>query len=173
MFNKQDFDKGLGMVFMPNKKEKIEECKSICDKEAEKLRVKKTFWRTVPVNNEILGPLAKANAPFIIQWILYIEKKDNQDIERLLFQLRKRIEKKIREKLKKHDEYCEFYFASLSSQTVVYKGMVRSAILSEFYQDLKEESFKVSFSVYHRRLKLQKHILMIFGESYLMTSSQL
>ena len=92
--NTQDLDRGLGMIFMPDKKEKIEECKSICEKEAEKLRVKKTYWRTVPVNNEILGPLAKANAPFISQWIIYVDKKDNQDIEKLLFQLRKRIEKK-------------------------------------------------------------------------------
>ena len=68
-----------------------------------------------------------------------------------MFQLRKRIEKKIRETFKNDVGDCEFYFASLSSQTVVYKGMVRSEILSEFYQDLKEESFKVSFSVYHRR----------------------
>ena len=136
---------------MPNKKDKIEECKSICEEEAEKLRINKTSWRTVPVNNEILGPLAKANAPFICQWILFIDKKDQTDIERLLFQLRKRIEKKIRESFKNHVGDCEFYFASLSSKTVVYKGMVRSEILSEFYQDLKEESFKVSFSVYHRR----------------------
>ena len=149
--NTQEFNRGLGMVFMPNKKEKIEICKSICDEEAEKLKVNKTSWRTVPVNNEILGPLAKANAPFICQWILYIAKKDHQDVERLLFQLRKRIEKKIRETFKNDVGDCEFYFASLSSQTVVYKGMVRSEILSEFYQDLKEESFKVSFSVYHRR----------------------
>ena len=83
--NKQDFNRGLGMVFMPNKKEKIEECKSICEDEAEKLKVKETSWRTVPVNNEILGPLAKANAPFICQWILYINKKDHKDVERLLF----------------------------------------------------------------------------------------
>ena len=55
------------MVFMPNKKEKIEICESICDEEAEKLKVNKTSWRTVPVNNEILGPLAQANAPFICQ----------------------------------------------------------------------------------------------------------
>ncbi len=147
----KEYDKGLGMVFMPNKKEKIEVCKSICDQEAEKLKVNETSWRTVPVNNEILGPLAKANAPFICQWIIYIDKKDHQDVERLLFQLRKRIEKKIRETFKNHVGDCEFYFASLSSQTVVYKGMVRSEILSEFYKDLKEESFKVSFSVYHRR----------------------
>jgi len=66
------------MVFMPNKKEKIEVCKSICDQEAEKLKVNNTTWRTVPVNNDILGPLAKANAPFICQWILYIDKKDHK-----------------------------------------------------------------------------------------------
>ena len=64
-----------------------------------------------------------------------------------MFQLRKRIEKKIRETFKADVGDCEFYFASLSSQTVVYKGMVRSEILSEFYQDLKNENFKVSFSV--------------------------
>ena len=90
--NEQNFDRGLGMVFMPNKKEKIEECKLICDQEAEKLKVINTFWRTVPINNEILGPLAKENVPYICQWILYIDTKDNQNIERLLFQLRKRIE---------------------------------------------------------------------------------
>ena len=149
--NTKESNRGLGMIFMPNKKEKIEECKSICEEEAKKLRINKTSWRTVPVNNEILGPLAKANAPFISQWILFINKKDNDDIEKILFQLRKRIEKKVRESFKNHVGDCEFYFASLSSKTVVYKGMVRSEILSEFYKDLKEESFKVSFSVYHRR----------------------
>ena len=76
--NNQALNRGLGMVFMPNKKEKIDVCKSICDQEAEKLKVNKTSWRTVPVNNEILGPLAKANAPFICQWILYIDKKDHK-----------------------------------------------------------------------------------------------
>ena len=84
----------------------------------------------MPVNNEILGPLAKANAPFISQWILLIDKKDNNDLEKLLYQLRKRIEKKIRESFKNNVGDCEFYFASLSSKTVVYKGMVRSEILS-------------------------------------------
>ena len=58
--NNHEFNRGLGMIFMPNKKEKIELCKSICVQEAEKLKVNKTSWRKVPVNYEILGPLAKA-----------------------------------------------------------------------------------------------------------------
>ena len=44
--NTQEFNRGLGMVFMPNKKEKTEICKSICDEEAEKLKINKTSWRT-------------------------------------------------------------------------------------------------------------------------------
>ena len=61
------------------------------------------------------------------------------------------MKKRIRDNTKNAIGECEFYFASLSSKTVVYKGMVRSEVLSEFYEDLKKEDFKVSFSVYHRR----------------------
>ncbi len=143
--------RGLGMIFMPNNQVKVKESKLICDEEAKKLNFKKTFWRNVPVKIETLGPLAKANAPFIIQWIICLDKDDNRDIEKLLFQLRKRIEKTIRENSKNAVGDCEFYFSSLSSKTIVYKGMVRSEVLSEFYEDLKRKDFKVSFSVYHRR----------------------
>jgi len=143
--------RGLGMIFMPNNKLKIKESQLICDEEAKKLNFKKTIWRTVPTRNEKLGTLAKANAPFITQWIIYLNNEDSQDIEMLLFQLRKRIEKRIRESTKNAVGDCEFYFASLSSKTVVYKGMVRSEVLSKFYEDLQKEDFKVSFSVYHRR----------------------
>ena len=140
--------KGLGMIFMPDNKLQIQEAKTICDKEAKKLNFNKSIWREVPVNNDQLGPLAKANAPYIIQWILCLEKDDGKDIEFLLFQLRKRIEKKIKESLKNSSD---FYFASLSSKTVVYKGMVRSEVLAQFYEDLKSKDFEVAFSVYHRR----------------------
>ena len=143
--------RGLGMIFMPNNDSKVKESKLICDEEAKRLNFKKTFWRNVPVKNKILGRLAKQNAPFISQWVVCIEKDGIRDIETLLFQLRKRIEKRIRENTKNAVGDCEFYFASLSSKTVVYKGMVRSEILSKFYEDLQKKEFKVSFSVYHRR----------------------
>ncbi len=143
--------RGLGMIFMPKDELKVKESKFICDEEAKKLNFTKTFWRSVPVKYETLGNLAKSNAPSISQWIIYLDKKDCQDIEMRLFQLRKRIEKRIRDNTKNAVGDCEFYFASLSSKTVVYKGMVRSEVLSDFYEDLKNEDFKVSFSVYHRR----------------------
>ena len=141
-------NKGLGMIFMPNDHVLIDQAKLICDEEANKLNFSKCIWRQVPTNNSELGPLAKANAPFIVQWIVYQDEDIEIDIELKLFQLRKRIEKIMSEKLTKSDE---FYFASLSSKTVVYKGMVRSEILSRFYEDLQNKDFKVFFSVYHRR----------------------
>ncbi len=138
---------GLGMIFMPNDENIAEEIKNICEEEASNLKFSKTIWREVPVNKNVLGPLAKANAPFIIQWIVYHEK-NIKDFEFLLFHLRKRIERKARLSSFIKDD---FYFASFSSKTVVYKGMVRSEILPRFYKDLQNEDFKVSFSVYHRR----------------------
>ena len=147
-----DLDKsknlGLGMIFLPEDENLKQKLKLICDNEAFKLNCEKTSWRKVPVNKNVLGPLAKSNAPCIIQWLVSFQKSKEIDFEFLLFQLRKRIEKKVRDNIINPDE---FYFASLSSKTVVYKGMVRSEVLSKFYQDLQDKDFKVSFSVYHRR----------------------
>tara|TARA_Y100001970_G_scaffold112234_1_gene140044 strand:+ start:1844 stop:6409 length:4566 start_codon:yes stop_codon:yes gene_type:complete len=140
--------KGLGMLFIPDEKTLIKSAKLICDEEAKRLNIQKTIWRKVPVNKKILGPLAKSNAPCIYQWLIYPDSEITKDIEFLFFQLRKRIEKKVREKLLNAED---FYFASLSSKTVVYKGMVRSEILPQFYLDLQNRNFEVSFSVYHRR----------------------
>ena len=138
---------GLGMIFMPQNESLIKAIKVICEKEASNLNFYKTMWREVPVDINVLGPLAKANAPFIIQWLVSFEK-NIENFEFLLFQLRKKIEKKVRQNLPNQDD---FYFASFSSKTIVYKGMVRSEILPKFYKDLQNEDFKVSYSVYHRR----------------------
>ncbi len=138
---------GLGMIFMPKDQSLYRKIINICEDQALKLNFSKTIWREVPVNERVLGSLAKSNAPHIVQWVVYKEK-NNEDFEFLLFQLRKKIEKEVRESSLDQDD---FYFASFSSKTVVYKGMVRSEILPRFYEDLQDEDFKVSYSVYHRR----------------------
>ena len=79
--NKSYYERGLGMIFMPDNELKVKESRLICDEEAKKLNFKKTFWRNVPIKNETLGVLAKANAPFINQWIVCLEKDDSRDIE--------------------------------------------------------------------------------------------
>tara|TARA_Y100001968_G_scaffold183491_1_gene168078 strand:+ start:15923 stop:20497 length:4575 start_codon:yes stop_codon:yes gene_type:complete len=139
--------KGIGMLFLPNDSSTIKIAKKICEEEASKLNFKFSDWRSVPVNKSCLGQLALANAPYIIQWLIQSDEHF-EDLEFQLFLIRKRIEKKIEKTL---NNWEEFYFASLSSQTIVYKGMVRSEILPAFYEDLKNENFEVSFAVYHRR----------------------
>ena len=95
---------GLGMIFMPNEESLITKIKLICEEEASELNFTKTIWRKVPVNRNVLGPLAKSNAPHIIQWIVYHEKNTN-DFEFLLFLLRKKIEKKVRQNLFNQDDF--------------------------------------------------------------------
>ncbi|KGG13542.1 MULTISPECIES: glutamate synthase large subunit [Prochlorococcus] len=139
---------GLGMVFMPSHEKERKVVKDIFVKEAESLGLVSEGWRDVPIDPSVLGPLAKETAPFIEQWLVGgFVTEDN--LEGTLYQLRKRIQKHCLEAL--GDKATEIYIASLSSRTVVYKGMVRSEVLSAFYKDLVDPRFEVAFAVYHRR----------------------
>ena len=140
--------RGLGMVFLPADAAKREQAKLFCDDEAAKLGLGSLGWRAVPLNASVLGPLARQTAPAIEQWLLAADQAGD-DLEALLFRLRRRCGDRARAVWGPGPG--ELYFASLSSRTVVYKGMVRSAVLPAFYGDLRDARFAVSFAVYHRR----------------------
>ncbi len=146
--NCSDASIGMGMIFMPKDLEQRNKAKEIFEEEAKKLSIASKGWRKVPVNSEVLGPLAKTTAPFIEQWLLK-GTEEKQKFENLLFRLRKRIQKRCSKSLNWLED--EPYIASLSSRTIVYKGMVRSQVLSDFYQDLRDPYFEISFAIYHRR----------------------
>lgn len=103
-------------------------------------------WRNVPINPASLGELARANQPVIIQLILE-HTGEAGTLDHDLYLLRRSMGKVLR------DRYGDsaFYAASFSSRTIVYKGMVRSAVLSQFYLDLQNPRFSVAYAVYHRR----------------------
>jgi glutamate synthase (ferredoxin) len=140
--------RGLGMVFLPAEAAKREQAKLFCDEEAVKLGLSSLSWRAVPIDASVLGPLARQNAPAIEQWLIAGDLAGD-DLEALLFRLRRRCGDRARAIWGPGPG--DLYFASLSSRTVVYKGMVRSAVLSAFYGDLRDPRFAVSFAVYHRR----------------------
>ncbi|MCS0543279.1 glutamate synthase subunit alpha, partial [Aeromonas veronii] len=74
---------------------------------------------------------------------------DVEEFERLLYVIRKRTEKKIREaQLTKNET---FYVASLSARTIVYKGMLTPGQLDQYYLDLKDNDFQSSFVLVHSR----------------------
>lgn len=105
-------------------------------------------WRPVPVDKTVVGFSAKESMPIIQQVFVKVVKEENvDDIERELYICRKLIERASR------DEQWgdELYFCSLSNQTIVYKGMLRSQVLGQFYIDLQSHLYKSPFAIYHRR----------------------
>ncbi|WP_320666905.1 glutamate synthase large subunit [Prochlorococcus sp. MIT 1307] len=139
---------GLGMMFMPRESVLRNKAQLLCEEEAKILGLHSKGWRDVPINSAVLGPLAHKTAPFIKQWLIE-SSEDGNKLEAQLFRLRRRIGERSRQELREHSN--DLYIASLSSRTVVYKGMVRSEILPDFYSDLRDKRFEIAFAVYHRR----------------------
>ena len=153
----QGQERGLGMVFLPADGAKRGAAIQFSEDEAAKLGLQSLGWRDVPVDHAVLGPLARQSAPHMAQWLLAPAPGQalagaaitGDALEALLFRLRRRIGDRAREAWGPGPG--DLYFASLSSRTVVYKGMVRSEVLARFYADLRDGRFAVSFAVYHRR----------------------
>ncbi|MFM1779561.1 MAG: hypothetical protein RIS51_706, partial [Actinomycetota bacterium] len=98
-------------------------------------------WRDVPVRPEVLGDLARDAMPQIRQ--VFVASTDGItgiELERRLFRLRKRSERSL-----------GIYHPSLSSRTIVYKGMVTTLQLEPFYPDLSDERFESTLALVHSR----------------------
>lgn len=100
-------------------------------------------WREVPVNPDVLGESAREVSPHIEQLILvpqHPSRTSQAELEVMAFRLRKRIQ---------NSTGC--YLPSLSSRTMVYKGMVTTLQLPEFFYDLQNRSFTSRFAIVHSR----------------------
>jgi glutamate synthase (NADPH/NADH) large chain len=108
-------------------------------------------WRDVPVQVSALGETIKPDAPVIRQ--LFIgrgaETRDVDAFERKLFVIRKQAHADIR--ARGLTDAGAFYIASLSTRTIVYKGMVIAARLAPFYDDLRDERLESALALVHQR----------------------
>lgn len=107
-------------------------------------------WREVPVDESVLGPNAREAVPRVEQFFVKAPEKLTGDserdaFERTLYLIRRRVMAELA------DHKNDMYIASFSSQTIVYKGMVKSEVLPLFYKDLVNEDYKTNFCIYHRR----------------------
>ena len=137
---------GVGMIFLPKRDFGAQEkCRAIVEYEIIKAGMNLFGWRQVPVNTEIIGEKANYTKPEIEQ-IIFSPKDSQSDLEKQLYLTRRRIENKI-----KSLNINDFYICSLSTETIVYKGMFLAEQLSEFYPDLLDEDFKSKFAIYHQR----------------------
>ena len=130
---------GLGMVFLPREQET--QARAAIEASAEKTGLRCLGWRIVPTDPFILGPRAAATLPAIRQ-CFFAGEDQAKPLERRLYLLRKRVEA---------EGPRGTYFCSLSSRTVVYKGLLAPRQLPAFYPDLVTPDFKTPFAVFHQR----------------------
>ncbi len=99
-------------------------------------------WRDVPVDNSMIGSFAQTAEPIFRQLFVAGDGEDLRGIEldRRTFVLRKRIEHEL-----------GVYFPSLSSRTLVYKGMLTSLQLQEFFADLTDQRYETALALVHSR----------------------
>jgi len=147
--NNSEHNIGIGMCFLPYNSLEVKEAKIFIEwiLREESLQIIK--WREVPTNNEVLGSEAYKNKPTILQFFVKSTLSSKQNLEQKLFITRKRIEKLISKSYVRWLK--EFYICSLSSKIIIYKGMVKSAVLGQFYQDLLHINYESPFAIYHRR----------------------
>ncbi len=144
-------DYGLGMLFLPTEAASRQACQRKLEEIVAAEGQRLLGWRDVPTDSASLGATARASQPVIRQ--LLVGRGEGSEagdaFERKLFVIRRLAEKAVsRSALPGRDT---FYVASLSSRTVVYKGMLNADQLAAFYPDLSSEAFASCLAMVHSR----------------------
>lgn len=141
---------GVGMMFFPADEAKREECRDILERNISKLGLKLLGYRIVPRDNSMIGQAARDQEPQIEQvFIQNSNCKTQQQFERKLYVLRNFTTHLIYDTVNNIGE--DFYIASMSSRTIVYKGQLTTAQVRQYYLDLQNPSTTTSLAMFHSR----------------------
>ena len=144
-------DYALGMVFLP----RDHKLRDLAIKAIEKTTADEgqvlLGWRDVPTDNSVLGESVKPNEPVIKQVLIQRgpDTADNAAFERKLYVIRKQAHHALWDK--DEGSWQDFYFPSMSSATIVYKGMVLAPNLSKYYLDFQDTDFATAIALFHQR----------------------
>ncbi|MFT8321662.1 MAG: glutamate synthase large subunit [Bacillus sp. (in: firmicutes)] len=138
---------GVGMIFFSQKDQNREEIEEKINEFIEAEGQVLLGWRTVPTDFRKIGKVAQESCPIVRQVFIQTNKENMDDLafERKLFIIRKLSENWGKTKDK------DFYFASLSSRTIVYKGLLTSEQVGTFYLDVQSPDFISAFALVHSR----------------------
>ncbi len=143
-------DYGVGMVFFPSAPEHAERCREVLNGAMLELGLSLLGYRPVPADNSMLGAASLESEPQIEQ--VFIQKPtdlSSEDFERKLFILRKYTAHTINDTIAR--EADEFYIASMSSSTIVYKGQFTTAQVRQYYLDLQDDRVISGLAMFHSR----------------------
>ena len=142
---------GVGFVFLPKEIQQRIECVKIIAQSAKDYNIHIAFNRDVPINKDIIGASSFSTEPFMQQFFSVPSNKPESHVifEKQLYILRNKI---TREVVKKYPELREvFYFPSLSSKSIIYKGQLKASQLRKYYPDLSDPNFTSSKAIIHSR----------------------
>jgi glutamate synthase (NADPH/NADH) large chain len=141
---------GVGMVFLPVDPHDRLLCEGIVEKIARDEGLSVLGWRDTPINGNSIGRVARASQPYIEQiFIRNAPGMDQDALERKLFVVRKRAEAEVLATDLKEKEF--FYIPSLSSRTIVYKGLLLAPQITDFYKELLDPELTSGLCLVHQR----------------------
>src|ERR1039458_10219665 len=141
---------GVGMVFLPVDPTEKLLCKGIVEKCAREQKLTVLGWRDTPINGDMIGRVARNSQPYIEQIFIRRGRGMDQDsLERKLYVVRKQAEAFLADS--ELNEKDLFYIPSLSSRTIVYKGLLLAAQITHFYKELSDAEVTSALCLVHQR----------------------
>jgi len=141
---------GVGMLFLPKESAARAQTQATVERRLTEGGQRVLGWRDVPVDNSVLGKSVLPTEPMVRQ--VFIARGENcpdqQAFERKLFVIRKRMDNEIRAA---GFDKTDFYVPSLSSRTIVYKGMLLADQVIDYYIDLRDVRFASALALVHQR----------------------
>ncbi|MBN2702154.1 MAG: glutamate synthase subunit alpha, partial [Methylothermaceae bacterium] len=142
---------GVGMVFLPQGEANRRQCVQILEQFIAAEGQTVLGWRDVPTDNSGIGDSVKKVEPVVCQ--VFVGRGDNCPdqavFERKLFVIRKQVENHVR--TQGVEDPAIFYVPSLSSRTIVYKGMLLAAQVGDYYPELRDERMVSALALVHHR----------------------
>ncbi len=139
---------GVGFLFLPRRGKEAEKALRMTEQVVARQGGKVLGFREVPVQPSCLGQQARREMPSFFQLFLTCPEEPGEATERRLYLIRKSLEA---EALKRGWKLDQFYIPSLSSRTIVYKGMFVSPQFRTFYPDLQDAQFESALAIVHQR----------------------
>src|SRR5580693_4410447 len=142
---------GVAMVFLPRDPNERRTCETLFENIVVEEGQKFLGWRIVPTDDSTLGATARDSEPFIQQAFIRRNAKltDDMAFERKLYVIRKRAERAIRYSGVKGGHW--FYISRLSARTLIYKGMLLTEQMDQYYPDLNHLAMESALALVHSR----------------------
>ena len=141
----------VGMVFLPKKENQRTYCISVLESEIKSQGLEVIGWRKVPVNHDVVGSIAALTEPFIMQVFVGKGSVDLSDYE---FNIKLYCARKIAEHTVSNSKLSQssyFYLPSLSTHTLIYKGLLIPQDIKGYYSDLKDPDVVTRLALVHQR----------------------